>query len=149
MENHSGVLRHDNTFRVQTARGIIKGKHNWDWHLGNSEGRDVVEVYRDTREPGVPLPLPLLTYEPHWSDINKWIPHEGPYYDLGAPTAGMMGCMGSIMKGLSEGKQPDNHISGGVESLRMALAAEISSQTGKPLDPRDVPLDYCTVTERH
>ncbi len=147
MENHSGVLHHDNTIRIQTANGIIHGKCNWDWHLGSSEGRDCVEVYRDTREPGVELPLPLLTYEPHWSEINKWQPHEGPWYDIGAPVAGMMGSMGSLMRGLSERVQPDNHISTGVESLRMALAVEIAAREGRPVAPDDVPSDYTTITE--
>jgi predicted dehydrogenase len=147
MENHSGVIRNDNAVRVQTEKGVVHAKLNWDWHLGNSERRDVVEVFRDTREPGVAIPLPMLTYEPVWSDINKWMPHQGPYYDLGAPCAGMMGCLGSIMRGLSAGTLPDNDISGGVKSLRMALAAEISNRSGQPVNPADVPSDYTTVTE--
>ncbi len=147
MENHSGVTRNDNQLRLQTEKGIIHAKLNWDWHLGNAEGRDVVEVYRDRHEPGVSLPLPLLPYEPVWGDINKWMPHEGPWYDLSAPTAGMMGCLGSIMRGMSTGEKPDNFVDGGVESLRMALAAEISNQTGQPVNPADVPSDYTTITE--
>jgi predicted dehydrogenase len=147
IENHTGVRRNDNSFRLQTENGVIMGKHNWDWHLGNAEGRDVVHVYRNTSEPPASLPLPMLPYEPVWSDINKWLPHEGPWYDLSAPTAGMMGCIGSIMKGLSENTEPDNHIRSGVEALRMALAAEISAATGKPVNPADVPSDYTTVTE--
>mgnify|MGYP006307651035 FL=1 len=142
-----GVRRNDNQVRLQTENGVIHAKLNWDWHLGNAEGRDVVEVFRDTREPGISLPLPMLTYEPVWSDINKWIPHEGPYYDLGAPTAGMMGCLGSIMRGMSNSKRPDNFVKGGVDSLRMALAAELSNATGKPVNPADVPSNYTTVTE--
>lgn len=149
MENHSGVSRHVNRFRVQTEKGIIEGSHNWDWHIGSARGRDVVKVARDTREEGIELPLPELIYEPHWSDINKWIPHTGPYYDIAAPVAGMMGSMGSIMKGLSEGVAPDNHISGGVASLRMALAAELSSERNRPVAPDEVPSDYTTITERH
>jgi predicted dehydrogenase len=147
MENHSGVEHHDNHFRIQTEKAIIHGKHNWDWHLGNAEGREKVAIYLDSREPPVELPLPMLPYEPIWSDINKWMPHEGPWYDLSAPTAGMMGCLGSVMHGLSEGREPSNHLRGGVESLRIALAAEISGRTGKPVDPRDVPSDYTTITE--
>jgi predicted dehydrogenase len=147
IENHTGVERNDNFFRVQTARGVIQGKHNWDWHLGNAEGRDVVDVYTDTSEPPACLPLPMLPYEPLWSDINKWLPHHGPWWDLAAPLAGMMGCVGSIMKALDEGTEPDNHLRDGVAALRMALAAEISAASGKSVDPRQIPPDYATVTE--
>ncbi|MFP4380101.1 MAG: Gfo/Idh/MocA family protein [Candidatus Sumerlaeia bacterium] len=147
MENHSGIKQHTNKIRIQTEKGIIEGSHNWDWHIGSARGRDVVKVCRNTREDAFELPLPELIYEPHWSDINKWLPHKGPYYDIAAPVAGMMGCVGSIMKGLSEGKKPDNHVSGGVESLRMALGAELSSERNQPVKPEEVPLDYTTSTE--
>ena len=52
------------------------------------------------------------------------------FVSVAAPVAGMMGCMGAIMQGLSEDRVPDNHISGGVESLRIArqIAAVIQRE---------------------
>jgi hypothetical protein len=51
------------------------------------------------------------------------------------------------MRALDRGERADNNVEGGVESLRMALAAEISNATGEPVNPADVPSDYTTVTE--
>ena len=53
------------------------------------------------------------------------------------------------MQGLSDGCDPDNHISGGVESLRIALAAELSAEMGRPVNPPEVPSDFTTRTEAH
>jgi hypothetical protein len=39
-------------------------------------------------------------------------------------------------------QQPDNHISTAIEALRMCLAAQLSAETGKPVDPRELPDDY-------
>jgi hypothetical protein len=89
----------------------------------------------------VRLPLPEHIYEPVWSEINPWEPHEGPWYDLAGPIAGMMGTAGAVMRGLDRDCPPDNHVDGAIESFRMCLAAEISAKTGKPVDPREVPPD--------
>jgi predicted dehydrogenase len=142
MENHSGVLEHDTTMRIQAERAIIKAGHNWNWHYPSSKGRDFVNVFVDRREPAVEIPLPEHIYEPVWSDINHYIPHSGPYYDLGAPVAGMMGSMGALMQGVAENRAPENSIHRGIEVLRMCMAAEISGSTGKPMNPKDVPSDY-------
>ncbi|MFO8007156.1 MAG: Gfo/Idh/MocA family oxidoreductase [Candidatus Brocadiia bacterium] len=146
MENHSGVEAHETYARVMAEKGIIRAGHNWNWHFPSSRGRDFVEVFTDPSGPGVQLPLPEHIYEPVWSDINPFTPHSGPYYDLAAPVAGMMGTMGALMHGVERNQPPDNHISGAIESLRMCLAAQISGETGRPVDPRQVPSD--TVADR-
>ncbi len=148
-ENHSGHDRHQNRVRIQAENGVIEGALNWNWHLPASTAQDDrVEVYRHPHTPKVRLPLPIWLYEPPWSEANKWIPHTGPYFDLGAPVAGMMGCMGSMMRALHEEQAPDNHISGALKSLRMALAAEISAKTGLPVNPAtEVPPDFVSQTE--
>lgn len=142
MENHSGVEMHETNIRVLAAKGLIKAGHNWNWHIPSSAGRDFVNVCTDRNGPVIAIPLPDQMYEPAWSLANPWERYAGPYYDLAAPVAGMMGTMGSLMKGIAENKQPDNHISTAIEALRMCLAAELSAKTGKPVDPRTLPADY-------
>ncbi|MFW6189521.1 MAG: Gfo/Idh/MocA family protein [Planctomycetota bacterium] len=146
MENHSGVENHETKIRVMAENGVVKAAHNWNWHFPSSRDHDFVEVYTDRNGPGVRLPLPHHVYEPTWSEINPWIPHSGPYYDLAAPVAGMMGTMGSLMRGVERNEPPDNHAGGAIESLRMCLAAQLSAGEGRPVDPREVPPDV--VAER-
>jgi predicted dehydrogenase len=141
MENHTGVEAHETNFRVQAERGVVRARHNWNWHFGEPRDYEYVEVVRDTRGPGVRLPLPRHIYEPVWSEVNPWEPHSGPWYDLAGPIAGMMGSMGSLMRGVERDEPPDNHASGAIESLRICLAAQLSARTGKPVDPREVPAD--------
>ena len=117
-------------------RGVIRAGHNWNWHLASAHDYDFVTVWPGSGDgPGIALPLPEHIYEPPWSLVNKWLPHEGPYYDLGAPIAGMMGTMGLLMKALGEGKPPDNSAASAFESLRMCIAAERSAAEGVPVDP--------------
>jgi predicted dehydrogenase len=145
IEGHSGVELHETTMRLVTERGVIKGGHNWNWHIPSAKGRDFVHVWRDRHGPRIELPLPEHIYEPLWSDINHYLPHEGPYYDLAAPIAGMMGSMGSLMRAVETGQPPDNSIASAIESLRMCLAAEWSARCGRPVDPREVPADATSV----
>jgi predicted dehydrogenase len=145
MENHTGVEHHDTRIRVTAEKGVIRAKHNWNWHYGSAKGLEFVEVFRHTKEPPVALPLPEHVYEPPWTGINKWIPSSGPYYDLAGPIAGMMGSMGALMRGVETQSPPDNHVDGAIASLRMCLAAELSVKLGQPVDPREVPSDTATV----
>ena len=142
MENHSGTRSHENEIRVMTERGIIKGGHNWGWHVPSSAGLDFVHVYRSKDDEGSTLPLPEHIYEPAWSGANPWKPVRGPYYNLGAPVAGMMGTMGSLMRAVETNQPPDNHIGTAIEAMRMCLAAQLSAETGQPVDPRKLPEDY-------
>ncbi|MGD2175843.1 MAG: Gfo/Idh/MocA family oxidoreductase [Candidatus Brocadiaceae bacterium] len=146
MENHSGVEAHETYMRVMAEGGVVRARHNWNWHFGAPGEYEKVEVFPDTARPGVRLPLPEHIYEPIWSDINPFTPHEGPYYDLAGPIAGMMGSMGALMRGVERDERPDNDVRGAIESLRMCLAAQLSAQTGHPVDPREVPSD--TTAER-
>lgn len=145
MEASTGVRAHETYIRIQTERGVIKAGFNWNWHLPSAREYDFVEVYPDPNEPGIRLPLPEHIYEPVWSDINKWMPKTGPYYDLAAPIAGMMGSMGSLLRGVAENKTPDNGIRGAIESLRMSLATEVSAARGQPVDPRDLPPETTSI----
>ncbi len=146
MENHTGVEAHETYMRVQAEKGVIRARHNWNWHFAEPRDYEYVEVFPDTSEPGVRLPLPKHVYEPVWYGLNPWEPVTGPWYDLAGPVAGMMGTMGSLMRALQTNQPPDNHVEGAIESLRICLAAQISAKTGKPVDPREVPPE--TVVER-
>ena len=147
-ECHDGHTAHETDIRIVAEGGVIEAAHNWNWHYPGPGRREFVEVYPDTREPPVPLPLPDHVYEPPWSGINPWIPIEGPYYDLAGPVAGMMGSMAHLMRGVETGRAPDNDIDGAIESLRICFASEISAQTGQAVNPADVPSDTTTVTAR-
>lgn len=139
MEGHAGVEGHETEIRVTAERGIIRAGHNWNWHFSSPGSYEFVEIFRNKEGPAVRLPLPGHIYEPVWSDVNPFIPRKGPYYDLAGPIAGMMGSMGSLMRGVELSQPPDNHIAGAIESMRMCLAAQLSAQSGKPVDPADVP----------
>lgn len=138
MENHAGVNEHETYARIVTERGVIRAGMNWNWHVPSAAGREFVEVHRDAEAPVVHLPLPEHIYEPVWSDVNPFIPRTGPYYDLGAPIAGMMGTMGSLMQGVAESRPPDNAIEGAIESLRMCLATELSGESGRAVNPAEI-----------
>ena len=139
MENHSGMEAHRTNFRVMAEGGSIRAQHNWNWHFPGPGEREFVEVFTERDEDPVRLDLPQHVYEPVWSDINPWEPLEGAWYDLAGPVAGMMGTMGSLMRGVENDCPPDNRIGGAIESLRMCLAAQLAAKTGKPVDPRDLP----------
>lgn len=141
VESHSGVGHHETYTRIMAERGVIVGGHNWNWHIPSTRGLDFVDVYPDPSEPAVSLPLPEHVYEPIWSDVNPFTPHSGPYYDLGAPIAGMMGTMGLLMRSARTHEAPETSIDGAIESMRMCLAAQISARENRPIDPADVPLD--------
>ncbi len=141
VENHSGVEGHETCMRVMAEKGIVRARHNWNWHFGEPGEYEFVEVFPDTAAPGIRLPLPRHIYEPIWSDINPFEPRSGPWYDLAGPIAGMMGSMGALMRAVECDSAPDNDIDGAIESLRMCLAAEMSARTGRPVDPREVPPD--------
>jgi predicted dehydrogenase len=142
MENHSQPgSEHSTTSRVQCERGVIEAGHNWNWHVPSAENRDFVDVFPARQEDGVRLPLPVHIYEPAWSKVNKWELYEGPFYEIAAPNAGMMGSMGCLMRAIETGQAPDTDISGAIESLRMCLAAVQSARTGQPADPNDLPDD--------
>lgn len=146
IESHDGTEAHETKFRIVTECGdIIHGGHNWNWHHPSPGGREFITVCRDKDEPGISLPLPEHVYAPPWLEINKWLPHSGPYYDLAAPIAGMMGSMAHLMRGVELGQPPDNHVDGAIESLRICLAAEISAQSGEAVNPADVPSDTTSV----
>ncbi len=142
MENHSGVKAHETYMRVMAEKGVVRGRHNWNWHFGEPGDYELVDVYPSGDDDGVRLPLPRHIYEPHWSDINPFEPRKGPWYDLAGPVAGMMGSMGSLMRGIELNEPPDNHINGALDSLRMCLAAVLSAETGKAIDPRELPEDF-------
>jgi predicted dehydrogenase len=142
MENHSQPgSEHKTTSRVQCEKGIIEAGHNWNWHVPSAEGRDFVEVFPGKEAPSVRLPMPIHIYEPAWSKVNKWELYEGPFYELAAPNAGMMGTLACVMQAMDTGEKPDNDVSGAIESLRMCLAAVHSARTGRPADPNDLPDD--------
>jgi predicted dehydrogenase len=147
MEAHSGVRAHENEVRITTDRGTIKAGHNWGWHTASSAPWDFVEVFRGNAErSGIAIPLPEHIYEPAWHGVNPWEKREGgpdaPYFDLAAPTAGMMGTMGALMRAVETRQRPDNHISTAIEAMRMCLSAQLSAQMGKPVDPRELPQDF-------
>ena len=138
-EGHNGVGAHDVEVAITAERGVTRGGHNWNWHLASAHAYDRVTVYPgDTRGRGVDLVLPEHIYEPPWSLVNPYIPHQGPYYDLGAPIAGMMGSMGSLMQAMDTGQAPDNSADSALESLKMCLAAERSAREGRPIDPAEL-----------
>jgi predicted dehydrogenase len=141
VENHSGVRAHENEVRVMTERGTIKAAHNWGWHVPSSAGLDFVHVWTGGGKEGLALPLPEHIYEPPWHRINPWEKARGPYYDLGAPVAGFMGTMGALMRAAETGEPPENDVSTAIESMRMCIAAHHSSNTGRPVDPREIPAD--------
>ncbi len=135
MENHSGVRNHQVTTNIMAEQGVIRHGHNWNWHLPSSAAYDFVHIWRNTREEPVVMRLPEHVYEPSWSQHNPWIPSRGPYYDLGAPVAGMMGSLGSLIHANRSNALPDNSYAASIESLRMCLAAQVSARTGRSIDP--------------
>jgi predicted dehydrogenase len=140
-EHHSGTDHHKVRFKVLAERGVIEGGHNWCWHLPSAAGEDFVSFRADTADQAVALKLPEHIYEPEWSRINPYLPHEGPWYDLGAPVAGMLGTMAELLDAQAVGRRPSHHITEGYESLRMAHAAVWSARRGTPLHPDEVPAD--------
>ncbi len=141
IENHSGMEAHRTNIRVMAEGGSIRAQHNWNWHFPAPGEREFVEVFTERGGRPVLLELPDHVYEPLWSDINPFDPLEGPWYDISGPVAGMMGTMGSLMRGVERNCPPDNHMDGAIESLRMCLAAQLSAKTDRPVDPRELPVD--------
>jgi predicted dehydrogenase len=135
VEHHNGEDRHRQTFRLLTGKGLIHGSHNWVWHRPSAEAEDAVRVWLDTNRRPVDVPLPIHVYEPVWSLINPYIPHEGPYYDVAAPVAGMAGTMSELMDAHATGRTPSHSLDQGLHSLRMAIAAVVSAREGRPIDP--------------
>ncbi|MFP4144706.1 MAG: Gfo/Idh/MocA family protein [Phycisphaeraceae bacterium] len=148
MENHSGVQAHEVQVRINAENAIIQSAHNWNWHLPTSKEHDYVHVWPmgQSKEAPLRLPLPEHVYEPIWSEVNPYLPHKGPFYDLAAPIAGMMDSMGMLLHATVTGETPDNHIDKSLKAYRIALAAHLSSETGKPMSPDEVPSDV--VAER-
>ena len=143
IENHSGIRSHENEIRVMTERGTLRAGHNWGWHLASAEAHDFVHLYPGEGKEGMALPLPTHTCEPPWHGVSPWEKDkEKPYYDIAAPVAGMMGTMGLLLHAAATGATPDNNIASAIESLRIALAAQHSARTGRPVDPRSIPDDF-------
>lgn len=138
-ENHGGPEHHTVRTRIACERGVIRHGHNWNWHFPSTEGEDFVHVWRDLRDSPVELALPRHVYEPPWSLHNPYLPHRGPWYDLGAPVAGMMGTLGSLLHANATAAVPDNSIDASLESLRLCLAAQWSARIGAPVDPSQLP----------
>ena len=141
-ESHDGLgSEHECKIRITTECGVIDAGHNWNWHLAASTGFDYVHVYPLGHQQAIEIPLPRHMSEPHWSGFNKWVPCEGPYYDLAAPVAGMMGSMCQLMRAVETGAKPDNDISTAISSLRISLAAEQSIREGRAVHPLEIAED--------
>jgi predicted dehydrogenase len=138
VEHHNGDDRHKVRFRILAERGVIEGSHNWVWHRPSAEPHDSVKVWADTQRRPVEVPLPIHIYEPVWSQINPYMPHEGPWLDLAAPIAGMAGTMSELMDAHATGRVPSHSLDQGLASLRMSIAAVVSAQTGQPINPASI-----------
>jgi predicted dehydrogenase len=141
VEHHSGPTCHQVRFRVLAEHGLIEGGHNWNWHLPSAAGEDFVGYYPDTSRPRIDLALPTHIYRPPWSDINPYLPHDGPWYDLAAPVAGMLGTMAELLDATACEREPSISLEVSLESLRMAHAAVHSARRGVPVDPRELAPD--------
>jgi len=142
-ENHAGVRAHENEIRVMTERGTIRAGHNWDWSRPDAPRHDFVHLYLGGEQEPLDFPLPKHLTEPVWHELNPWEKEpSGPFYDLAAPVAGFMGTLGTLLHAKASGEAPANPIATAIDALRMALAAQLSSREGKPVDPRELPANF-------